>query len=220
MKASAAALLASFILAAAVSAADTAPGMILVPERPVQGQSLVSAHDPTVRMDLPASAIYVGAYRWIITEYADDVELHAFVDADKAKHVQRLYWLQFEAYLPSHPELHHSYDSKRHTTLGGMDFLVDTWVEKVSSGDNPDSDSAHLKALLAAKGYALAPSMMSVRFVHLMDGGRKELMYIYSEPVPDGYTAGELDSGGVDAELWPFIEKALIERAEKSVQFH
>lgn len=197
-----------------------APTTECAPERSVQGHSLVSTHDPAVRVDLPASAIYVGEDRWILQEYADDVELHAFVDTDKGKHVQRLYWLQFEAYLPSHPELHHSYDSKRHATLGGMDFLVDTWVEKVSSGDNPDSDSVHLKTLLAAEGYALAPSMMSVRFVHLMDGGRKELMFIYSEPVPDGYTAGELDSGGVDAELWPFIEKALIERAEKSIQFH
>lgn len=30
----------------------------------------------------------------------------------------------------------------------------------------------------------------------------------------------EIQTGGVDAELWPFFEKGLIERAEKSIQFH
>lgn len=193
------------------------------PDRSVQGHSLVSSHDPRVRMDLPASAAYVGADRWLLKAYADDVELHAFVEADAGKQVRRLYWVQFEAYLPSRPELKHLYDSTRHLTLGGMDFFVDSWVSSPGSTDDPDtdSDSAHLKALLHGAGYTLPRSMMSVRLVHLMDGARKELMFIYSEDTgPTGFTAADLGKGGRAYAQWPEIEKGLIERGQASIQLH
>jgi len=189
------------------------------PERSVTGHSLSSPHDPKVGIELPASATYVGADRWILKAYADDVELHAFVDADAAKQVQRLYWVQFEAYLPSRPELKHTYDSPRHASLGGMDFFVDSWVESTGSKDDPDSDDAHLKALLKAKGYTLPAFMMRVRFVHLMDGARKELMFIYSEPAPTGLTAADLKQGGKAYGQWAELDRGLIERGRKSIRF-
>jgi len=190
------------------------------PERSVEGHSLASAHDPKVRIDLPTPATYVGADRWLLKEYADDIELHAFVDADAQKHVQRLYWVQFEAYLPSRPELKHTYDSPRHVTMGGMDFFVDSWAEATGSKDDPDSDSAHLKALLGSKGFELPTSVISVRFVHLMDGARKELMFIYSEPAPAGLTAADLKKGGKAYGQWVDLEKGLMERGEASIRFH
>lgn len=188
------------------------------PERTVRDHSVISAHDPKAEIALPATAVYVGSDRWLLKEYFDDVELHAFADADVGKHVQRLYWVQFEAYLPSHPELNHTYDSPRHTTLGGMDFFVDTWTESPDSTDEPDSDSAHLKGLLRSKGYTLPASMMSVRFVHLMDGARKELMFIYSEDLaPTGFTAADLKKGGKAYARWPELEKGLIERGQQRI---
>ena len=139
--------------------------------------------------------------------------------ADAGKRVHRLYWLQFEAYLPSRPELKHLYDSRRHADMDGMDFLVDTWVESTASADEPDSDSAHLKALLRAAGYTLPPSMLSVRFVHLMDGARKELMFIYSEDASTtGFAAADLKEGGKAHDRWPGIEAGLIARGRNSIR--
>jgi len=190
------------------------------PDRSVEGTTLTSGHDPAVQLQLPDSVVYVGTERWTMKTYADDVELHAFVDTDPGKTVRRLYWLQFEAYLPTHPEYHHSYDSTRHATLGDLDCLVDTWVDATGTKDDPDSDSAHLHGLLAAKGYVLPAAMMSVRFVHLMDGARKELMFIYSEPVPDGVAATDLKKGGKAFDRWPALEKSLIERGQQSIKVH
>jgi uncharacterized protein YciI len=190
------------------------------PDRSVKGNTLTSGHDPAAQVALPDSASYVGADRWTMKAYADDVELHAFVDADPAKDVERLYWVQFEAYLPTHPEYHHTYDSTRHVTLGDLDCHVDTWVESTDAKDDPDSDSAHLHGLLRTKGYALPASMMSVRFVHLMDGARKELMFIYSEPTPDGLRAEDLKKGGKAYDRWPALEKGLIERGQQSIRIH
>ena len=202
-------------LAAPVMAAD------MPLERTVQGNTVISNRDPQVHIDVPPSATFVGTDTWMLQSYWDDIMLYAFVDAGAQRQVQRLYWVQFEAYLPSHPEEHHHYDSTRHVTLGGMDFLVDTWTESPGSQkDVPDSDDAHLHGLLTAKGYSLPASMMTVRFVHLMDGGRKELMFIYSEPTPAGLIAGDLKKSGKAYGQWAELEKGLIERGEKSFELH
>jgi hypothetical protein len=91
------------------------------PEPEVERNAIYSAHDPNVRVQFPQSAQYVGADRWNLYDIAD-CELHALVDSDAAKNVQRLYWVQFEGYLPSKPDLAHQYDSPRHTSIGGLDF--------------------------------------------------------------------------------------------------
>jgi len=83
----------------------------------VEGNVITSERDPQVRIHLPNSAQYVGADRWVLYGMAD-CELHAFVDADPQKNVQRLYWVQFEGYLPTKPELKHKYDSPRHVDIG------------------------------------------------------------------------------------------------------
>src|ERR1700751_3432338 len=69
------------------------------PGRRVQGDVLSSQHDPRIRITVPSSAHYVGADRWILGGF-DDCELYAFVDANQHKIVRRLYWIQFESYLP------------------------------------------------------------------------------------------------------------------------
>lgn len=97
-------------------------GATPAPPRIVQGHTVVSSHDPKVEITLPSRAAYVGTDHWLMERYADQIELFAFVEANEAKQVQKLYWVQFEAYLPSRPELKHGYDSKRHVTLGGWIF--------------------------------------------------------------------------------------------------
>ena len=167
---------------------------------------------------MPNSAQYVGADRWVLYGMAD-CELHAFVDADPQKNVQRLYWVQFEGYLPTRAELKHKYDSPRHVDIGGMDFYVDTWVRAKNAEMRPGSDVEHIVALIRARGYHMPDGMMYVRLVHLLDEQkRKELMIIYGEDAAQsGLTAAELQQGGKAHGRWPAIEKGLLERAEKSL---
>jgi hypothetical protein len=188
------------------------------PERRVEGNVISSGRDPAVRIHLPRSAQYLGVDRWILYDVAD-CELHAFVEADARKTVQRLYWVQFEGYVPSKPELKYTYDSPRHTNIGSMDFYVDTWArgrdEKVRSG----SDREHIEALVRAKGYQMPAGMMYVRLVHLLDEQkRKELMIVYGEDVtPSGSTAIDLKPGGKGQDRWPALEKDLIDRAKGKI---
>ncbi|MGB6631848.1 MAG: hypothetical protein WBE52_11445 [Terriglobales bacterium] len=193
------------------------------PERHVDGNVITSERDPKIRIELPKSVQYVGADRWVLYGIAD-CELHAFVEAngqkpDGQKNVQRLYWVQFEGYLPTKPDLKHTYDSPRHTQIGGLDFYVDTWVRQNDEKIEPGSDREHIEALLRAKGYKMPAGMMYVRLVHLLDERkRKELMIIYGEDVAStGFTAAELHEGGKAYAQWPAIDKDLIERAEEKI---
>jgi hypothetical protein len=188
------------------------------PERQVEGNVITSGRDPKVRIQLPKSGQYVGADRWVLYGIAD-CELHAFVDADGQKNVQRLYWVQFEGYLPTKPELKHKYDSPQHAKIGGIDFYVDTWVRANDAEIQPGSDREHIEALIRAKGYKMPAGMMYVRLVHLLDEQkRKELMIIYGEDVASaGVTAAELHERGKAYDQWSIIEKGLVERAEKKI---
>lgn len=188
------------------------------PERHVDGNVITSERDPKIRIELPKSVQYVGADRWVLYGIAD-CELHAFVEADGQKNVQRLYWVQFESYLPTKPDLKHTYDSPRHMQIGGLDFYMDTWVRPNDATTEPGSDREHIEALQRAKGYKMPAGMMYVRLVHLLDDRkRKELMIIYGEDVAStGFTTAELHEGGKAYAQWPAIEKDLVEKAKEKI---
>jgi hypothetical protein len=189
-----------------------------VPDRKVVANAITSEQDPKVRIQLPESVHYVGADRWILYDIAD-CELHAFVDSGPQKNVQRLYWVQFEGYLSSKPDLAHQYDSPRHTTIGGLDFYVDTWVRPKGAETQKGSDRQHVEELIRAKGFDMPAGMMYVRLVHLLDTQkRKELMIIYGEDLTaTGFSAADLSQGGKSFSQWPSIEKGLLQRAEKKI---
>jgi hypothetical protein len=195
----------------------------VAPERAVRGNVITSERDPRVRIELPKSVHYVGADRWVLYDVAD-CELHAFVETDARKTdaqktVQRLYWVQFEQYIPSKPDLHYTYDSSRHAQIGGLDFYVDTWVRSNTSKIDPGSDREQIEELIRAKGYTMPAGMMYVRLVHLLDDQkRKELMIIYGEDLASTrLSAPELSEGGKAHERWPGIDKELIERAKGKI---
>jgi hypothetical protein len=188
------------------------------PDRRVSGTAVSSSRDPQLQIHLPEAAQYAGADRWVLYGVAD-CEVHVFVEPDAHETVQRLYWIQFEGYLPSKPDLAHQYNSPRHSTIGGLDFYVDTWPVSNSQKYHPDSDHAHIEALIRAKGYKMPAGMMYVRLVHLLDEKkRKELMIIYGEDLaPTDFTAPELQEGGKAHGRWPALESGLIARAEKAI---
>ena len=188
------------------------------PERRIERNSVASEHDPKLRIRLPESVRYVGADRWVLYGIAD-CELHAFVQADEQKNVQELYWVQFEGYIPTRPDLHHKYDSPRHATIGGLDFYLDTWPRSMGEKTESGSDREHIDALIRAKGYTIPANMMYVRLVHLLDAEkRKELMIIYGENLAsNGFNAADLREGGKASGQWPALEKGLIDRAKTKI---
>jgi hypothetical protein len=187
-------------------------------DRKVERNAVLSDHDPAARIELPRSVHFLGNDRWILYGIAD-CDLYAFVEADEEKKVQRLYWVQFEAYLPSRPDLHHTYDSPHHLTISGWDFFVDAWVRVRNAPIDKGSDREHIEALIRDQGYVVPEGIMYVRLVHLLDEKkRKELMIIYGEDLlGTGFTASDLDKDGKARSEWPRIEEDLVKRAVERV---
>jgi len=213
MKAIALAALAALLVCSSANAQGAAP------ERKVRENVITSARDPSVRIELPKHVRYAGADRWVLFDIAD-CELHVFVEADAQKKVQRLYWIQFEGYVPSRPELRHDYSRDRAMRVFDRDLFVRARFGSSSEPVKPGSDSEHVRRLLQAQGYTLPPDTINVRFVELLDAAaRKELMIIYMEDLSHrGLTAADLMPGGIGEQQWPAIEQGLIERAQKNIK--
>ena len=185
------------------------------PERVVKGNTLTSARDPQITLEIKPPVEYVGADRWVLYGVAD-CEVHVFVEADKDKKVSRLYWIQFEGYLPEIATAAYNYDSPTRANIGGREFIVDGFFYPTNAPyRRPDSDREHVMNLLKAKGYTLPAEMMTRRMVHLpTPDKRKELMIIYAEDLaPTGYTVADLGKGGKAEKEWPRLEKEMLQRA-------
>ena len=188
------------------------------PTRSVEASTLTSERDPSVRIELPKQVRYVGADRWILYGVAD-CELHVFVEADERKHVKRLYWIQFEGYLPTRPELRYNSSTSQTMTIAGMDFFIRTRFGPTAGTPRAGSDTEHVQVLLQSNGYTLPPEMMNARFIHYLDEKkRQELMLIYSEDLSStGFTTSQLVSGGVVQPPWAAISESLVQRANEGI---
>jgi hypothetical protein len=89
--------------------------------RSVKDQVLTSQEMPAVRIEFDKGFKYAGGHSFILYEVAN-AEQHFFVDADKEGRVKRMYWVQFEGYLPSNT---HTYRYKVNKTanIGGLEFI-------------------------------------------------------------------------------------------------
>lgn len=190
------------------------------PARSVAGQRLTSAESPAVQLEFDSSFKYVGTQTFVLYDVAK-AEQHFFVDADSQGRIKRMYWIQFEEYLPSNTHTYR-YMPTRVVNLGGLDFIADAYARNIkTSPGRPDSDGARSRTFLESKGYRLASDeVISQRLVHLVDESkRKELMIIYLEDLtPSGMTAADLAPNGTAAAKWPDVSAALLERAQKGMK--
>lgn len=215
-------------VAAAVSGADQAPAQPVVPTVPaaiVSGNTVTHPQEK-VAVSVPPTATYAGAERFNLYGVAD-AEIHVFVEADAARRMQRLYWVQFESYLPN--PMNHSYNyaegNTRFTLWGTPTWL--TWGPRPANAPaRAGSDRESVMRILAKAGYSIPPEVMNVRMVQLLDDpegtgrGRRELMIIYSEDLaPTGKSMAELVvDGKLNESAWKPLEKPLIDRATTSVR--
>lgn len=189
----------------------------LAPERNAERNVLVSRENPTVRITLPAQAQHVGVHRWVLYDIAD-CELHVFVEADKQKKVERLYWIQFEGYIPSKPELRYDYSRDGTTSIAGKEFFVRPRFGESREKGKPGTDLEQVQRLLRENGYTLPDHMVNTRLVHLFDDRRKELMIIYAEDMATlGLTSQQMMPGGPAEGRWPEISKQVVESAKARI---
>jgi hypothetical protein len=190
------------------------------PTRTVNGRVLTSNEMPPVRLSFSKPFKYVGSQSFILYDVAN-AEQHFFVDADKQGRIRRMYWVQFEGYLPGNTHTYR-YKANKIVNIEGLDFIADAYARNVKA--NPgraDSDGSRARAFLESKGYRMASDeVLSQRLVYLVDEAKRhELMIIYLEDMSAmGLTSADVATGGRAAAQWDQISKGLLERAMKSMQ--
>ena len=135
------------------------------------------------------------------------------------KTVKAMYWIQFEAYLPTN-EYTYDYSKDEPVTFGGRPFWKNSNFGPTNNTPRAGGDGERTRQMLARAGYKLPAERMSVRLLHLVDESRrKELMIIYAEDLaPSGYSASQLLDGKEPGPEWKNIEHGLVERAKKRIK--
>ena len=142
-----------FIFAAAACAQTTKTDLKNL--RTANGLTLSSPELPKFKLKFKKPFKYVGGHTFILYEVAR-AEQHFYVDADKDGNVSRLYWVQYEGYLPSNTHTY-DYSKSKQVKIGGLDFAADSSPRKYDPADaRPNSDRAKAIDLLTSKGFKIA----------------------------------------------------------------
>ena len=172
----------SFMLsgfAVAQSPAVTASNQI----RRVKGHVLTSTYLPSIQIRFDGGLKYVGSQKFILYGNAQ-VEQYFFVEADKQRRIRRMYWVQFEGYLPN-INATYDYPLTEAVHLRGQAYIVN--IESIASvsavlKQDSQSDAARAASFLERKGYRLSESIIYQRFVRVVDEAkRNEFIVAYIE---------------------------------------
>lgn len=190
-------------------------------ERTANGNDLLSDHDPNAILRFDPAFRFLGGQKFILYGVAD-TEQYFFVETTPEDKIISIYWVQYEAYLPSKSYTYDYEDSPLRVSLGDYEFYTDTAVFEFDPNIQRarGTDGAMARQFLASKGYQYPNQVAYTRLVYLTDESRqKELMIIYLGDLSlRGFTATELDEGGARNALWPEVEQAMLERIKGTIE--
>ena len=187
----------------------------------VDGTMLVSKEFPEGTVKVDSMLAYVGGETFILYEVAR-CEIHLYAEADESGRIHRLYWFQFEGYLPSIIPRSYDYSNDPYRTMIGKHEFFDSvrYYNVAASRENwsHDSDTMHVIRLLEQKGYHLDGDIMRIRLVRLDKSREQELMIIYMEDLDQhGFCLSDFEGEGGDAK-WKEAYEGLRTRAQAGIK--
>ena len=189
--------------------------------REVKGRVIKSPSTPALDLEFGKAFKYAGGHKFVLYDVAT-AEQHFFVDADKDGRIKRMYWVQFEGYLPTNSNAY-TYKGAKEININGLDFFADAYARNIRANPGrPDGDAARGRAFLETKGFKIgSDETLSLRLLHFIgEKKRDELMIIYLEDMSAtlGLTAADVNKGGKSEAQWNQISDALLTRAQKDLK--
>ena len=152
----------------------------ITPEGKVAGQVLDSPRFPAMKFQFTPEFKYVGAQRFQM-KASSDVEQHVWAETDAEKHIQRLFWLQYEGFLPNNDFTFDYEQQPLNMQHGGLQWKCNMFMIVPRRDEDPDTDGARFRSFLRSKGVHIPPQYVQLRCFHVAEDGRNELMMIYLE---------------------------------------
>ena len=198
------------------------------------GDTLVSSAFPECTISFDESFEYIGSDNFILYGVAR-CEIHLFAERDSGDSYKRIYWIQYEGYLPSKylpfPQnlkpgglkYNYSKDPSRHL-IDGREFYarggkmnIDLPYEEITAEfSSGDSDFLRAARLLYKNGIDINDEVLSTRLVHLDPTKKKELMIIYYESIENN---NWINNDFLNAEtLWEERSKEILRRVEEGIR--
>jgi hypothetical protein len=162
----------------------------------VEGQTLISKSNPQVKIRFSKNFKFAGHQSFILFENSEVTQFY-FAQVDSVNHINALFTIQFENYLPGINE-RYNYKIKDSVLINNISFLRSPVYNEPAKvlKDTVKSDVWHRFNFLKSKGYRLPDEVIGHRFVRLIDETRqKEVLIIYNEDIKrTGVTSAELDT--------------------------
>jgi hypothetical protein len=174
---------------------------------------------PKIRLQVDPAFTYVGRNEFILYGIAR-AEQHLFVAASADMRLQRLVWVQFEAYLDDN-QYTYNYSSSQTIQIAGWPFFYDAgWMDRQEHmRQNPTSDRAHMLVFLQERGYIPGSAEIFERYVTLGPDLRSELMLIYAQDAAQ-QDLPTLEAGGVQGEPWLSVQEGLHQHGLQSFSLY
>lgn len=179
------------------------------------GNILVSAENPSIRIQVDEALVYVGG----ITKTLSDIalaEIHYFVAPDSANRVSRRFHVQFEHFLPD-TDGTYNYELPDRIKLGDHEYMHNggSYAVQLVFDTRPDSDMAAGYNFLQKKGYGLPDEVMYRRFVRVLGKDRRaEILMIYTENAAQfGAPLADYAEGGPAHDSAEALEEGILQRA-------
>lgn len=178
--------------------------------RSVENNLVTSSRLPVIRLQIGPAFTYAGCQDFVLYGVAH-AEQHLFVVARADRRVQRLVWVQFEAYLSGNGHTY-DYSSSQQIEVAGWPFCHNAdWTDREKNArERPDSDGALMLAPLRSRDFSTGTLEIFERYVTLSPDRRSELMPIYAEDAADlGLDQEMLIACGKHGEPWVSARREL-----------
>lgn len=155
----------------------------------VKHNIFVSPENPQIRVTVDKKFKYVGSVPFTIDGLAGG-NRYVFVHAPEGKHIQRMFIIQQEGFLPTSNDTY-KYKITNSATLGRSEYQhsVMLYDNDAIVREAPGKEADVTWRFLIAHGYVLEPELIQVRFARAADSQRKHeiILFCYENLSSHGY---------------------------------
>jgi hypothetical protein len=139
----------------------------------VESNTFISSDNPDIRVSVDRKFKYIGSLPFAIEKVARG-NRHIFVQANPEKHIQRMFIIQQEGFVPSSDEVYR-YKITTPAKLGSSDYQhsVIMYDNDDNIREEPGKEADLTQRFLADHGYVLEPELVMSRFARSADSERK-----------------------------------------------